>query len=398
MAKPWTLSIDYGTTHTCAAMAEDGEAPVVLDIEGERRFPSLVVMDGEGRLRTGKVARNLLRRFPRRGERTPKRHLGSDMLAIGVSPVEAVAAVLQRVAEEARYRNNGTDPSRVILTHPVRFDDLRRTRLRQAAELAVLPNPELLPEPVAAAFHYSARHAEVGGPVAVYDLGGGTYDTAVLHAGMVGLELAGQPGGNPDIGGERFDDLLLALVGEGIADRDPDSWARLTEPEDREDEKDSLELRAEVRDAKELLSHELVADVHVGALDRSIRITREEFERLIAQAVADTVAELERTLEAADVRPNQLSALYLTGDSTRIPAIYRALHARFSPLEPSRFDDPKAVVALGALRRAHVEPAEGKREDEIVSEEAAQELFEAMVLPTWMLVPRMAMRRWRARG
>jgi hypothetical protein len=371
-APGWVLAIDFGTTHTCAAVVEvvDLDAvggmsrlppPVVLDIEGERRFPSLVVVDGEGKLRTGRAARNLLRRFPRQGERTPKRHLGSDMLAIGVSPVEAAAAVLQRVAEEARQRFNGTDPARVILTHPVRFEDLRRQRLLQAADLAGLPGAELVPEPVAAAFHYAGRHPEVGALVAVYDLGGGTYDTAVLRGAEGGFALAGEPGGNPDIGGERFDDLLLALVGGRIAELDADLWTRLTDPGDRDDEREGLELQAEVREAKELLSHERAAEVHVGALDRSVRLTREEFERLIGQAVADTAAELERTLESAGVKPKDLDALYLTGDSTRIPAISRALHQRFSPLEPSRFDDPKAVVALGALRRVQLEAEEEAR-------------------------------------
>jgi actin-like ATPase involved in cell morphogenesis/GTPase SAR1 family protein len=351
----WTLAIDYGTTNTCAAIAGEGQAPELLEIEDQWRLPSLVVVDRDGRLRTGKAAKNLLKVDARRGERTPKRYLGSslEILPIGISVVDAVAAVLARVAEAARKRQGG-DPSRVVLTHPVRWEELRLERLRAAAEKVGLPDPELVPEPVAAALHFAAkRHVEAGAAVAVYDLGGGTFDTAVLRSTGTGFDIAGQPGGDTEIGGERFDEALLRFVGERIAEIDADLWERLADPEDdRERAVQAIELRASVREAKEELSRELYAHVHVEPLQRDIRVTKDEFEGLIAQAVAETVEGMAETLTLAEVVPSELAALYLTGDSTRIPAIFRALHQRFAPLEPTTWDDPKAVVALGASRAA----------------------------------------------
>jgi actin-like ATPase involved in cell morphogenesis len=344
-------------------MSVEGAPPTLLAFEGESRLPSLVVLDGEGKLRVGKVARNQLLRDPARGERTPKRHLGaSERLAIGVPVVDAVAAVLARVAEEGRYRNNGAGPARVVLTHPVRWREDRLAVFRKAAEAAGLPDPDLVPEPVAAALHYVHTRGTVlpGAHVAVYDLGAGTYDTAVLRATGSGFEVAGPPGGDPNLGGERFDDALLAHVGEAIAARDPDLWARLTEPESRSERIEALELRVAVREAKEELSTETSSEIHVRALDESIRVTRPDFERLITDALSETMDELERAIAAAGLQPGDLTALYLTGDSSRIPAVFAAVHRRFAPLTPDRLDDPKAVVALGALRHLELK-AEAER-------------------------------------
>jgi molecular chaperone DnaK (HSP70) len=353
-ARRWTLAIDYGTTQTCAAVAVAGQAPELLEIEGQWRLPSSVALDHDGSVRVGKAARNLLRRAPQRGERTPKRHLGHrDLLPIGVPVVDAVAAVFTRVAHEARLRVGGTEPAQVVLTHPARWGEDRLVLLRQAAELAGLREVELVPEPVAAALHFAGkRQVEAGAYVAVYDLGGSTFDAAVLRANAVGFELVGEPGGNPDIGGEYFDHLLFDFVGERIAEEDPERWGGLVEPDDLQSARWALELRDDVRVVKEELSRERTAEVPVRALDAAIRVTKREFEGLIADAVADTVSELERTLELAGVRPTELAALYLAGDSTRIPAIFRALRQRFAPLEPTTWDDPKAVVALGAIQAA----------------------------------------------
>ncbi|GAA2208794.1 hypothetical protein GCM10009850_042520 [Nonomuraea monospora] len=349
----WQLSVDFGTTYTVAAVSTGDGPPEVLEVDGYNRMPSLVMLHPEGRLLAGRAAVNEAGRYPERVERTPKRYIGvTEHLPLGgemVPVTDAVAAVLERVVVEARRRHNGTFPERLALTHPARWTEGPLECLKAAAVAAGLPAAYMVPEPVAAALAYTEVHLSHGDHVAVYDLGGGTFDTAVLRRERQGFVVAAAPGGNPHLGGEVFDERLLNLLGRQLAEVDGARWEALSAPPDRRWARAHADFLTQVRTAKEQLSDRVDATLYVSAYDRDLLVTREEFESLIRVDLAGSVAELLRTVRSAGRAPEDLAAVYLTGGSSRIPLAAGLVHEQLRQMPATR-GDPKSVVALGAIR------------------------------------------------
>jgi tetratricopeptide (TPR) repeat protein len=358
----WVLAVDFGTSNTTAAHTVDG-VPQVLEVDGGRYLPSAVVADTGGSLVTGKEARHQVSLYPERAERTPKRKLATgDPVVLGqraYPAAEVAGAVLARMYGEAVRFHGGTSPDVVILTHPARWGEPVTRRLREAAMLAGITGAvplRLLPEPEAAAWFYAPPGD--GQVVAVFDLGGGTLDTAVLRAAGGGFALAGQPGGDANLGGEDFDELLLDWVAARARERDEGLWEELESGAGRRASRDRARLRAAVTDAKEALSTHVKASVVVGDFEDEFLVTRGDFEKLIAGTVDRAVTELRRTIAASGVSVASLAALYLTGGSSRVPLIGRRLWQALA-VQPQLRDDPKTVVVVGALR-AHAEAAAAK--------------------------------------
>jgi molecular chaperone DnaK (HSP70) len=352
----WSLAIDFGTTNTAAATTDGGGSPRVLEIEGSRYFPSMVYRDEAGQLLTGRTAVRQAAVFPDRAERVPKRALiaGTEVVLGGqaVPVTELVAAVLGRVYAEAVRYYGGRPPAIVVLTHPALWNETQRGRLRDAAIKAGISDPVFVSEPVAAASWYARPSA--GGVVAVFDLGGGTLDTAVLHASGMSYEIAGKPGGNANLGGEDFDELLLDRVSDLARERDAAEWDGLFSMASARSRRDMALVRADVTAAKEALSEHTVFDLAVVGFAEEFRLTRPEFESLIGAQVDEAVDEMQRTIAAAGVA-DKLAGCYLTGGSSRIPMIAARLAAAVE-VAPQLRDDPKAVVALGALSVYAVAP------------------------------------------
>jgi actin-like ATPase involved in cell morphogenesis len=349
----WVLAVDFGTSNTAAAFADDGGAPLVLefDVEEKRHLPSVVVADAGGNLLTGKAATRQASAYPERTERVPKRALAAgDKVVLGGRGFEAAelaGAVLRKVFDEAVRIHGGAAPDAVILTHPARWGEPPLGRLREAAALAGIAAPvRLLSEPEAAAWFYAPPVP--GHTVAVFDLGGGTLDTAVLRASADGFALAGQPGGDAELGGEDFDEALLGWVTDRAAERDQAAWAEFAGDGPRA-RRDRALLRADVTTAKETLSDHLTYDVPVPGFPEGIRVTRADLDSVISAAVDQAVAEARRTIDAAGADPGALTAVYLTGGSSRVPLIAQRLAAALDVL-PRLEGDLKAVVVLGALR------------------------------------------------
>jgi actin-like ATPase involved in cell morphogenesis len=347
----WVLSIDFGTSFTAASTREPGRDPQLLEISApfgpQVRMPSLVLAHESGELLVGWPAESQAPLAPERVERTPKRRLGeAEPLLLGdraVSVEDAVAAVLRAVLAEARRRQGGTEPAEVHMTHPARWARRRLDALRDAAHRAGIREPLLLSEPAAAAVHFSERLAP-GDLVAVYDLGGGTFDTALLRRTDIGeFEQVGPPGGKDELGGEAFDERLMAFVESQLAARSPADGAKL-----REERRLRAQFRRDVRTAKEALSQASAVDVPLppGLDVESVRVTREDFERLIRADVTESVEILARTLSDARIRPEELSGIFLAGGSTRIPLVPHLVEERLGRFDT--YDEPKGVVALGA--------------------------------------------------
>src|SRR6478735_868731 len=311
LSQSWILSIDFGTSYTLVAAKVGDRAPEVLEIGGERRIPSVVMVEASGSIVVGRAADDLSGSNPTSTLRAPKNRLGDQApVVLAGRPyqvVELVAALLRSVYDEAVAQMGGP-PTEVRLTHPATWNRPRLNRLIEAARKAELPDPALVPEPVAAALAYAAEvGVPDGGRLVVYDLGGGTFDTAVVTARRGGFVVEGRPGGDQTVGGELFDELVMNHVGEQL---DADDWERIQVADEPKWQQVGASLRKEARRAKEALSVHPYADLLVPLPDGlvQLRITRDEFEQIVAPYIDETVNLLRRCIVDAGVDDRSVSS------------------------------------------------------------------------------------------
>jgi actin-like ATPase involved in cell morphogenesis len=350
----WVLGVDLGTSFSAAAVA-DPDGVRLLEVAGERRVPSTVFLEDSGGLVAGTLAQRMVGRAPDRAERNPKRYVGRGPMLLGGEPVTATAALaaLLRLFVDEGTRRCGAPPAALALTHPVSWGPAQRTLLAEVGALVLPDRPStLVEEPVAAAVHYVSEHGAAGDgvsdTVAVYDLGGGTFDTAVLAAGATGFEVVGRPGGAPDIGGESFDERIAAHFGEQLATLAPDWWAQARSSPERRWLAAAAQLLTEARLAKEALSEYPTASQYVPGADVDVHLTRAELEDLVGTDVRRTVDLLADTVAGSGRTPG---AVFLTGGASRMPLVRQTLRAAYDGLVRT-WQDPKTVVALGAARHA----------------------------------------------
>jgi molecular chaperone DnaK (HSP70) len=348
------LSIDVGTTATAAAVWMDGEVRQ-LAFDGRSSMSSAVLVDPDGRLVVGQRAEELAVQHPERVERTPKRRLGDPVMLLGdhpVRPVDAVAAILRHVVAESGSLTDGAPPDRLVLTHPARWGSTRREILRSSAEIAELPVPVLVAEPVAAAAHLATDLTGDGDLLGVYDLGGGTLDTAIVRRTDRGFEVAGPPGGDDSMGGEAFDDMIVA---ELMARLEPSAREQVTSSPDRAWQQARLQLRADGRAAKEALSSSSMYRWYAGEpLDIEMQVSQSELEELLVEPIRRTVESMLDTIRRSGLSPDQLATVVMVGGSARSPLVGRLL-AQAVGRPPTTWGDPKAAVCLGALTVARSE-------------------------------------------
>jgi len=346
----WNLAIDFGTSNTTGATWADGVVEP-LEVAGDRRVPSVVLLSADGSWIVGREADNQAVVVPERVERAPKRRLGKGhTLLLGGQAVpinDAVAALLGPHTEAARAKHGG-EPGHIVLTHPARWGPERIDVLRSAARQAGFARVEFCPEPVAAA-HYVDDPLEEGQHVAVYDLGGGTFDTCVMRRKGSSFKVVGLPGGTERIGGEDFDHRMYQHLGSLVGREDPSVWENMQTSDDRSWRRAAADLLTQARAAKEQLSRNPRASVYVGALERDITVTRDEFESLISADVDRTVDEMARTIEGAGLTTADITKVYLVGGSSRLPLVQQRMGARYGD-RISTWDDPKGAVVLGAAK------------------------------------------------
>jgi molecular chaperone DnaK len=346
------LGIDFGTSNTVAMVrGADGRARPLL-FDGSPLLPSAVYLNPDGRLLVGRDAERTARLDPARFEPNPKRRIDDGVVLLGEQelPVpRVIAAVLGRLATEAA-RHLGGPVEEVRVTHPARWGERRRAVLVESVRAAGLPTPRLVVEPVAAASYYTAvlgSAMPVGRALAIYDLGGGTFDAAVVRRTPTGFEVLAEAGLS-DLGGLDFDQALVEHLGRGYSETRTTLWNTLVSPADPGQRRQRALLYDDVRGAKEMLSRTTSADVHLPTLDISAHITREEFDGLIRPYMLQTVHCLAQTITAARLAPLDLVGIFLVGGSSRIPLAAHLLHTELG-VAPTTLEQPETVVAEGAL-------------------------------------------------
>lgn len=365
-ARKLAVGIDLGTTNSLVATVRSGTAVTLADELGRHLLPSVVrYRAGEAPL-VGREALagavedphntiSSIKRLMGRGVEELK-GLGGEMpyrlaesdsgmaclqTAAGPkSPVEVSADILSALAERARASLGG-ELDGVVITVPAYFDDAQRQATKDAARLAGLNVLRLLNEPTAAAVAYGLDQHEEG-VIAVYDLGGGTFDISILRLNRGVFEVLAT-GGDTALGGDDFDRLLAEFLLEqsGLADRLDAFSAR--------------SISALARRIKERLTDEdeVVETLSAGGSTAEIRITREQFDALVKPLVTRTLRTCRRTLKDAGVDKAEIAEVVMVGGSTRVPCV-REVVGEFFGRDPHIDIDPDRVVAIGAALQADV--------------------------------------------
>ena len=284
----------------------------------------------------------MIREFKRRfGDTVPILVAGQPF-----SPQALTARLLSFVVGAATERE-GSAPDEVVLTQPANWGGYKRELVDQVIAMADLPSALTCTEPEAAAIQYASR-ADLAedAKVAVYDLGGGTFDICVLQKQHTGFRVLGAPEGVEHLGGIDFDEAVfqhaLRGVGEHVARLDLDDPQVTTA---------LTRLRRDCVEAKEALSSDVdtALPVTLPGLATTVRLTRAELESLITPALRDTLAATHRALRSAETTPDQLAAIVLVGGSSRIPLVSHLLQSEFAV--PTALDThPKHDIALGAVQ------------------------------------------------
>lgn len=345
----YALGIDLGTTYTAAATWRNGHAETASLGSRAASIPSVVLLREDETFLTGEGANRRGLTEPHRVAREFKRRLGDTTpILLGGVPYSAealMARLLRTVVDEVGKREGGV-PTAICVSHPANWGPYKTDLLLQAVRLAGLEEPvSFTTEPEAAAVFYSQQQRiEPGAIVAVYDLGGGTFDAAVLRKTLTGFEILGRPEGIERLGGIDFDAAVFSHVARALG-------GKLEELD--EDDPSVIaavgRLREECVEAKEALSAD--TDVSIPVLlpniSTEVRLTRSELESMVRPALYDSIEALKRALRSASVTADQLHSVLLVGGSSRMPVVSQLVGAELG--RPVAVDaHPKHAVSLGA--------------------------------------------------
>lgn len=344
----YVLGIDLGTTYTAVATYRDGRAQIVSIGTRTAAIPSVVFLRQDEAVLTGEAADRRALSEPARVAREFKRRVGDTTpIMVGGSPysAEQLSAELLKAVVARVTQLEGQRPDHVAVCHPANWGPYKRELLDQTVALADIGSPTFVTEPEAAAIHYaSTENVAPGDILAVYDLGGGTFDAAVLRKTETGFETLGEPQGVERLGGIDFDAAVFAHVRNAVGgaldeldESDPTVIAA------------AARLREECIEAKEALSSDTETSIPVllPNVMTEVRLTRGEFESMIRPTLNNSIVALQRALRSANVQPADISRVLLVGGSSRIPLVSELVGAEFG--RPVAIDaHPKHAIALGA--------------------------------------------------
>ncbi len=348
------IGIDLGTTNSCVAVMEGGEAVVIPNAEGNRTTPSVVAFSKSGERMVGQTAKRQAITNPDRTIASIKREMGSDhrvnIDGKSYTPQEISAMILQKLKSDAEAYL-GQPVTEAVITVPAYFTDAQRQATKDAGKIAGLDVKRIINEPTAAALAYGVDKEQTQ-KIMVYDLGGGTFDVSILEIDDGVIEVLATAGNNR-LGGDDFDQCIMKyLVGEfkrtdGIdLSGDKVAMQRLKEAA----EKAKIELSG-VTSSNINLPY-ITADA-TGPKHLDVTLTRAKFNELTGHLVDATMGPVRQAMSDAGLKASDLSKVLMVGGSSRIPAVVEAVK-KFTGSEPFKGINPDECVAMGAALQAGV--------------------------------------------
>lgn len=348
------IGIDLGTTNSCVAVMEGGEAVVIPNAEGNRTTPSVVGFKKDGERLIGETAKRQAITNPNRTIMSIKRHMGTDYKVdidgTNYTPQQISAMILQKLKSDAEAYL-GQEVKQAVITVPAYFNDSQRQATKDAGKIAGLEVLRIVNEPTAAALAYGLDKDD-DQTILVFDLGGGTFDVSILELGDGIFEVKATSGDN-NLGGDDFDQKIIDyLVDEFRKEHGVDL---------SKDNAAVQRLKDAAEKAKKELSSVLTTTISLPFITvvdgvpqhLEVNLTRAKFEELTADLVERTMGPTRQALSDAGLSPSEIDKVVLVGGSTRIPAVQEAVK-RLIGKEPHKGVNPDEVVALGAAIQAGV--------------------------------------------
>lgn len=348
------IGIDLGTTNSCVAVMEGGEAVVIPNPEGARTTPSVVGFKKDGERIVGETAKRQAITNPDRTIISIKRHMGTNHKETidgkEYTPQEISAIILQKLKSDAEAYL-GQTVTQAVITVPAYFNDSQRQATKDAGKIAGLEVLRIVNEPTAAALAYGLEKAE-DQTILVFDLGGGTFDVSILELGDGFFEVKATSGDN-HLGGDDFDQVIIDYL---VAEFKKDQGIDLSK-----DKAAVQRLKDAAEKAKKELSGVLTTTISLPFITVAdgvpqhleVNLTRAKFEELTTGLVERTLGPTRQALSDAGMTPADIDKIVLVGGSTRIPAVQEAIK-KLTGKEPHKGVNPDEVVALGAAVQAGV--------------------------------------------
>ena len=344
------IGIDLGTTNSCVAVMEGGEATVIANAEGSRTTPSVVAFAKDGERLVGQVAKRQAVANPEHTVISIKRDMGTDRKVKiddkSYTPQEISAMILTKLKNDAESYL-GEKVTEAVITVPAYFSDSQRQATKDAGKIAGLDVKRIINEPTAAALAYGLDKGEnKNQKILVYDLGGGTFDVSLLEIGDGVFEVLATAGDNR-LGGDDFDDEIIKLLIEDFkktngVDLSGDKLAmqRLKEAA----EKAKIDLSAVT---KTTISLPFITADSTGPKHLEYELTRAKFDQITEHLVNKTVDKMRQVIKDAKLSYSDINKVLLVGGSTRIPAV-EAIVRKETGKEPYKGINPDECVAIGA--------------------------------------------------
>ena len=349
------IGIDLGTTNSCVAVLEGGEAQIIANSEGMRTTPSVVAFTKDGERIVGEPAKRQAVTNADKTITSIKTHMGTDYKVNidgkSYTPQEISAIILQKLKSDAESYL-GQTVTEAVITVPAYFTDAQRQATKDAGRIAGLDVKRIINEPTAAALAYGMDKLDQEKKILVFDLGGGTFDVSILEIGDGTFEVLATAGNNR-LGGDDFDQIVIDYLAEEF---------KKAEGVDLRNDKMALQrLKEAAEKAKKELSSTMTTNINLpfitataeGPKHLNIDLSRAKFEELTRGLVEKTMEPTKTALQDAGLSTGDIDDVLLVGGSTRIPAVQEAVK-KFIGKEPHKGINPDECVAAGASIQAGV--------------------------------------------
>jgi molecular chaperone DnaK len=343
------IGIDLGTTNSCVAVMEGGEAVVISNIEGKRTTPSIVAFTKDGERLVGETAKRQAVTNTDRTIASIKREMGTDhkvkIDSKSYSPQEISAFILQKLKADAESYL-GEKVTDAVITVPAYFSDSQRQATKDAGKIAGLEVKRIINEPTAAALAYGIDKENHMQTIMVFDLGGGTFDVSILEIGEGVFEVKSTSGNN-HLGGDDFDQVIMDYLA--------DQFQKENGVDLRKDKMALQRLKEASEAAKKELSSAMTSNINLpfitatqdGPKHMNMDLSRAKFNELTHFLVEKTVEPVKKAMADAKLTASQIDKVLLVGGSSRMPAVQESVK-RLTGKDPDKGINPDECVALGA--------------------------------------------------